>query len=396
MLDIKIFARDIDREAQKQIDNLAAQPAFANSKIRIMPDCHPGKGCVIGLTATTTDSVIPNIVGVDIGCGVLTAELGNHPIDVKELDAVIQQRIPSGMDVHPKRLRAYPELKKMHCFRHLKDVKRIECSIGSLGGGNHFIEAAVDVDGNSYLVIHSGSRNLGKQVAEYYQNQAIKQMSPKVERHRQQKKIIAEYRAAGKEKELERAITVLNKKFNTLDVNTPKELCALTGEWKDRYLHDMQLCQFYAYTNRYAILNIIRENLKLKVKRQFHTVHNYIDVNDKIVRKGAVSARRGERLLIPINMRDGSLICLGRGNDDWNNSAPHGAGRLISRKAARETLSLDDFGDQMAGIYSTSVSTETLDEAPDAYKPMAEIVEMIQPTVTIERVLKPIYNYKAH
>lgn len=395
MSDLKIYASIIEDEARAQIDRLLEQSAFSECKVRIMPDVHAGAGCVIGFTADLGDKVIPNIVGVDIGCGMLTAKLGKINIDYAKLDAVIRKYVPSGMNVHEGRKAHFPDLMNMYCYRELKDTRRIERSIGTLGGGNHFIEVDQDDEGNKYLVIHSGSRNLGKQVAQYYQNLAYELLQGKDELLAAQKELISRYKAEGRKQEIEGALSKLRKNFVLRDTDVPKDLAYLTGEYRDHYLHDMKICQQYADVNRMAILSSICTHMDLVPISIFTTVHNYIDHESNIVRKGAVSARKGERLLIPMNMRDGSLICIGNGNDDWNQSAPHGAGRLMSRTQARESLSVDEFKECMKGVYTTSATNATIDEAPMAYKPMDAILPLLDPTVQIERVIYPVYNFKA-
>ena len=396
MSDLKIFTDLVEPEAVNQIYNLIKQPAFQNCKVRIMPDVHAGAGCVIGFTADLGNKVIPNIVGVDIGCGMLTIELGQIELDLEKLDNTIRQYIPNGKNVHEGRVVKFPKLQELYCHRDLKDSKRLERSIGTLGGGNHFIEVDIDDDGNKYLIIHSGSRNLGKQVAEYYQNLAVELMQGKDELYKKQQEIIDTYKALGRRKEIQSAIKELHRTFQPNKLGIPKELCYLEGEYREKYLHDMKICQEYAVTNRYYIGKIILEHMGINsTTHNFETIHNYIDMESNIVRKGAISAKEGELLLIPINMRDGCIYGRGKGNNDWNCSAPHGAGRLMSRSKAKEDLSLAEFQETMSGIYTTSVGTATLDEAPMAYKPLESIVENIKDTVDIIRILKPIYNFKA-
>ena len=395
MKDLKIYASCVEQEAVDQINRLLDQPAFASCKVRIMPDVHAGAGCVIGFTADLGDKIIPNVVGVDIGCGMLVAELGKIDIDFEKLDGVIREKVPSGMNVHDGRIATFLPLRDLHCYRELKDTKRIERSIGTLGGGNHFIEVDQDDEGNKYLVIHTGSRNLGKQVADYYQNLAWELMQGKEEFFKARDELIEQYKSEGRRSEIESALKKLRQQFVLKEADIPKELAYLSGKYRDMYLHDMDICQKYAWLNRTHIKNIIVNAMGWNEHGAFETVHNYIDLESNIVRKGAVSAKKGERLIIPMNMRDGSLICIGKGNEDWNCSAPHGAGRLMSRTKARETLSMNMFAYEMRGIYSTSVSQETIDEAPMAYKPMSEIIPHLEPTVEIERIIKPIYNFKA-
>lgn len=400
MSDLKIFTENIEPEALNQIYTLVKQPAFTDCKVRIMPDVHAGAGCVIGFTADLGDKVIPNIVGVDIGCGMLTVELGNIDIDFEQLDRIIRENVPSGRSVNDGRLVDFERLKDLHCFRELRDTKRLERSIGTLGGGNHFIEVDADKDGVKYLIIHTGSRNLGKQVAEYYQNLAIGIMQGKDHLFEMQEKLIADYKAQGRKNEIQKAIKELHRKFNPNPLNIPKELCYLTGKYRENYLHDMEICQHFANINRYAIANSIIGNLfgadiAYWNLPMFETVHNYIEHETNMVRKGAISAKTGERLLIPINMRDGCIIGIGKGNEDWNCSAPHGAGRIMSRSKAKELVSLGEFKESMKGIYTTSVNQSTVDESPMVYKSIEEIVTNIADSVEIEKIIKPIYNFKA-
>lgn len=395
MSNLKIFTDVIEPEALEQIYTLIKQPAFQECKVRIMPDVHSGSGCVIGFTADLGNKVIPNIVGVDIGCGMETIKLGKVEIDFEKLDQVIRKYIPSGRDVHDGRIVNFDKLQDLYCYRNLNDTKRIERSIGTLGGGNHFIEIDVDEEDNKYLVIHSGSRNLGKQVAEYYQSLAIELMQGKDELYAKQEKLIAEYKAAGRRKEIQAAIKELHRTFQPNKLGIPKDLCYLEGEYRAKYLHDMKICQEYAEINRKTIARLIIDNYGLDSIDRFTTIHNYIDHESNIVRKGAVSAKKDEILLIPINMRDGSLICKGKGNDDWNQSAPHGAGRLMSRSKAKEILSVEEFENTMLGIYTTCIGQSTLDESPMAYKSMDDIINNIYDTVDIIKVIKPAYNFKA-
>ena len=393
MSDLKIFAKTIDEKAKAQIDALLEQPAFADCKVRIMPDVHAGAGCVIGFTADLGDKVIPNIVGVDIGCGMLTIGLGNIDIDFDKLDRVIRENVPSGMNVNETPNSPFV-LQELKCFGNLKNVDWIERSMGSLGGGNHFIEVDTDDKGTKYLVIHTGSRNLGKQVAEYYQAMAIATLNGKGKLNTAIAKYIKDCKASGRESEIEQGIAKLKRMFKPI-AEIPNDLCYLEGEWRDRYLFDMGYCQFFAHMNRGEIANRIVRGMGWEMQGAFETIHNYIDRESNIVRKGAISAKRFERVLIPINMRDGCIIGEGKGNKDWNCSAPHGAGRIMSRMQAKEALRLEDYRETMNGIYTTSVCNETIDEAPQAYKPMQEIVDCIQDTVKIEKIIKPIYNFKA-
>ena len=405
MKDLKIFTSNIEQEALDQINTLMEQPAFSDCKVRIMPDVHAGAGCVIGFTADLGDKVIPNIVGVDIGCGMLTVELGEIDecyntknvtnIDFEKLDNAIREHVPSGFNVHKGRIVKFDKLQQLRCYRELKDTKRLERSIGTLGGGNHFIEIDEGSDGKKYLVIHTGSRNLGKQVADYYQSLAVELMQGKDELYAKQERLIAEYKAQGRKKEIQDAIKELHRNFNPNPLNIPKDLCYLTGKYRDDYLHDMTICQEFAKLNRVYISLAIMEAMNWAPISTFETVHNYIEFDTNMVRKGAISAKADEKLLIPINMRDGCILGVGKGNEDWNQSAPHGAGRIMSRHKAREVVSLDAFKESMDGIFTTSVSLETVDEAPMVYKPIDEIVDNIRDTVDILEIIKPVYNFKA-
>lgn len=395
MSDLKIFTKNIEPEALNQIYTLIKQEAFSECKVRIMPDVHAGVGCVIGFTADLGDKAIPNIVGVDIGCGMLTVELGAVDIDLAKLDEIIHKRIPSGRNVHEGISIFFDEVRELRCYRYLKNTERLERSIGTLGGGNHFIEIDIDTNGTKYLIIHSGSRNLGKQVAEYYQKLAVETMHGRDRLYAMQKKLIAEYKAQGRRKEIEKAIKELHRKFNPNLISIPSELCYLTGKYREDYLHDMEICQRFAMENRKQIANTIINEMHFKEVNRFETIHNYIEIRSNMVRKGAISAKDGEMLLIPINMRDGCIICVGKGNQDWNYSAPHGAGRIMSRGKAKEQVSLAEFEESMRGIFTTSVSQSTIDESPMVYKPIGEIIDSIKDTVNILKIIKPIYNFKA-
>ena len=394
--DLKIFTDNIEEEAVKQIDLLLEQEPFKYCKVRIMPDVHAGKGCVIGFTADLGDKVIPNIVGVDIGCGMLCVELGNIDLDLKKIDEVINKYIPAGRNIREQKLRDFDKIEELYCLRELKEVKKFNRAIGTLGGGNHFIEIDVDDLNNKYLVIHTGSRNMGKQVADYYQNLAIELCSGKEDFFKKKEKIINTYKEQGKKTEIQKALKELDKEYKNNQPNLPKELCYLEGKYRDMYLHDMRICQTYATINRGEIAKTILKKYGIyNNQNYFETIHNYIDFEDNIVRKGAIRAKKGERVIIPMNMRDGSIIAIGKGNEDWNNSAPHGAGRIMSRIQAKKTFQLDEFVKSMKGIYTTSVVDETIDEAPFVYKPMQQILENIKDTVEIEKIIKPIYNFKA-
>lgn len=399
MSDLKIFTKNVEQEAVDQIELLLAQDAFKDCKVRIMPDVHAGKGCVIGFTADLGEKVIPNIVGVDIGCGMLCVSLGQADIDFEKLDNVIRSYVPSGRDVHDGRIIRFEELQDLKCYRELRDTKRLERSIGTLGGGNHFIEIDVAEDGEKYLVIHTGSRNLGKQVADYYQNLAFELMSGKDKLYEEQDRLIKEYKAAGRKSEIQSAIAELHRNFKAVNPKIPKDLCYLESKYRKDYLHDMRICQKFAYINRVMIAQIICNHMGWGVDADmpdyFECIHNYIDHDSNIVRKGAISAKYGEKVLIPINMRDGCIIGTGKGNEDWNCSAPHGAGRVMSRTKAKELVSLEEFEKSMDGIYTTSVNQSTIDESPMAYKTLDEIVENIKDTVDVLAIIKPVYNFKA-
>lgn len=385
MSDLKIFAKTIEPQAKAQIDLLLAQEPFKNCKVRIMPDVHAGAGCVIGFTANLGDKVIPNIVGVDIGCGMVVVALGPIEIDYAKLDDVIHKYIPSGMAVHEGD-GYYCRIDELYCRDRLRNVEWLHNSIGTLGGGNHFIEIDAGEDGCKYLIIHTGSRNLGKQVAEIYQDIAVKTLhSAKEERAT----LIDRLKAEGREREISKELSQLKVKRKI-----PRDLCYVEGEEKERYLHDMEICQSFARFNRECIGTVIMRHMGWEPIDGFETVHNYID-NLGMVRKGAICASAGKRVLIPINMKDGCIIGCGRGNSDWNESAPHGAGRLMSRAKAKASISMEDYRSTMRGIYTTSVCQGTLDEAPQAYKPIDEILSCISDTIEVLEIIKPVYNFKA-
>lgn len=407
MKDLKIFTENIEKEAIEQINLLLEQDPFKNCKVRIMPDVHAGKGCVIGFTADLDNKVIPNIVGVDIGCGMLCVELGRIDLDLKKLDEVINNCIPAGRNIREHKLLDFEPINELYCLRELKEAKKFNRAIGTLGGGNHFIEIDVDDEENKYLVIHTGSRNLGKQVADYYQNLAIELCSGKEEMYQKKEEIIKTYKEQGRKAEIQKALKKLEAEYRQNKPNLPNELCYLEGKYREMYLHDMKICQEYASLNRKMIANTVLQNIMyfrdgIKPLESWdfkdcysETIHNYISFEDNIVRKGAISAKKGEKVLIPINMRDGSIIAIGKGNKDWNESAPHGAGRIMSRNKAKETFKLEEFKESMKNVYSSSVVEETIDEAPFVYKPMQEIINNIQDTVEIIKIIKPIYNFKA-
>lgn len=392
MADLKIFCEGIDAGALEQVRALAAYEPYRDSKIRIMPDAHAGAGCTIGTTMTLSGKVTPNLVGVDIGCGMIVAELGKKMVDPFALEGIIEKNIPSGMNIRTEAIAETAEglglVDALRCSASgSRDYNAL--SIGTLGGGNHFIELDVDDEGNSYLVVHSGSRNLGKKVCAYYQMRAEK------DRFKEGEGVVAELisrlKAEGRQREIQAELKKLPH-----GVRGSNPLAYLTGEGFEDYIHDMGLCQQFAELNRRAMVRIILEGLGVTPVNVWQTIHNYIDIEHMILRKGSISARRGEKVIIPMNMRDGSLICTGKGNPDWNWSAPHGAGRLLSRSDAAHRLTMEDFRRDMEGIASWSVCDSTLDEAPGAYKPMESILSQIGPTVTVENIIRPVYNYKAH
>lgn len=387
----KIFTDVVDEKALEQIKTLCNQEFVKESSIRIMPDVHAGAGCTIGTTMTLKDKVVPNLVGVDIGCGMDTYVLEDSELDLKKLDEFIHTSIPAGMNIReiPHRFIENIDINELRCIEQVNKNRAIR-SIGTLGGGNHFIEANKDDDGRIYLVLHSGSRNLGKQVAEYYQEEAYKYLNNNSSS--QIEKIIDKLKEEGRQSEIQSTIKDLKSQVIT---NIPKSLAYLEGELFDNYIHDMKIVQQYATLNRKAMAEDIIDALGLHISETFTTIHNYINTDSMILRKGAVSAKAGEKLLIPINMRDGSLICIGKGNPDWNYSAPHGAGRLYSRMQAKKAFNIDEFKQTMDGIYTTSINEDTLDECPMAYKNMEDIVNNITPTAEIIKVIKPIYNFKA-
>ena len=387
----KVFTDVVDEASISQVLLLLNQEFVSGSKIRLMPDIHAGAGCTIGTTMTVTDKIVPNLVGVDIGCGMETIRIKESHIELQKLDKLIYEKIPSGFNVREKTHRYYEEinLEDLFCIKHI-DPRRAEKSLGTLGGGNHFIEANKDSEGKIYIVVHSGSRHLGLEVANYYQEEGYKLLNGSAKKDIDN--LIADLKSQGREREIQKAIAALK---NTKRTDIPKQLAYVSGELFEQYIHDMKIVQRYAELNRQAMMDEIIKGMKIHVTEQFTTIHNYIDTKNMILRKGAVSAKEGEKLLIPINMRDGSLICAGKGNDDWNQSAPHGAGRLMSRSAAKESFTVSEFKQQMNGIYTTSVNRDTLDECPMAYKGMSDIVDNIGDTVDVIQVIRPIYNFKA-
>lgn len=387
----KIFTDVVDEASISQVLLLLNQEFAAGSRIRMMPDIHAGAGCTIGTTMTISDKIVPNLVGVDIGCGMTTVRIKEKHLELQKLDKLIYSKVPSGFGIREKTHRYFDELdlRELHCYYHI-NPDRAEKSLGTLGGGNHFIEVDRDDEGRLYIVVHSGSRHLGLEVAGYYQEEGYRALnSPDKE---EMDLLIARLKAEGKEKQIQKSLRALKRSKKT---GIPKTLAYVSGELFDQYIHDMRMVQKYADLNRQAIMDEIVKGMKLHVEEQFTTVHNYIDTDAMILRKGAVSAKAGEKLLIPINMRDGSLICIGKGNEDWNQSAPHGAGRLMSRSSAKQSFTVSEFKKQMDGIYTTSVNQGTLDECPMAYKNAEDIIQNIGDTAEIVAMVKPIYNFKA-
>lgn len=387
------YARVIEDGAIEQIKRMCDYELTQNSRVRIMPDVHAGKGCTIGTTMTVKDKVCPNIVGVDIGCGMYTVKLADKEIDFEKLDAAAHF-VPSGMDVWDGRKERF-DLTTLRCFRSLKDSRRLQRSLGTLGGGNHFIEVDKSSDGTYFLVIHSGSRNLGKQVAEIYQNLAIDLHKGKEDYFKQRDYIIKTFKESGRRKEIQAELKKLKDNYEVKECEVPEDICWLYGEFLEDYLHDVEICQQFAKRNREKIAEVIFEMTGLTPLESFHTIHNYIDTDEMILRKGAIAAHKGEKVLIPINMRDGSVIAVGKGNPEWNYSAPHGAGRIMSRMTAKDTLNLDEYKAVMEGIYTTSVCEATIDEAPMAYKSLDDIIDVIRESVDIIDIMKPVYNFKA-
>ena len=387
------FAKVIEDTAREQIRRMCNYEFTKDSKIRIMPDVHAGKGCTIGTTMTVTDKAVPNIVGVDIGCGMYTVKLADKTIDFERVDEAAHY-IPSRRNVWDFRQEKF-DLTELNCYRSLKETRRIEKSLGTLGGGNHFIEIDKAADGTFYLVIHTGSRNLGKQVAEIYQRLAIDLAKGKDKFFAQKEEIIAVYKSLGRKSEIQSKLKDLEKEYRGRQASMPEDLCFVYGKFFHRYLHDMELCQTFARKNRELIAKILLGKAGITGGEAFHTVHNYIDVSELIIRKGAIAAHKDEKVLIPINMRDGSVLAVGKGNAEWNFSAPHGAGRIMSRSEAKDRLNMDDYKNSMAGVYTTSISEGTLDESPQAYKSLDDILDVIGDTVEIVEVMKPVYNFKA-
>lgn len=386
----KVFTDVVDEASISQVISLLNQPYVDGSRVRMMPDIHAGAGCTIGTTMTISDKICPNLVGVDIGCGMETIRIKESHIEPQKLDKVIRAGIPSGFNIRSKahRFAKNIDLSELCCAKKV-DINRAYNSIGTLGGGNHFIEANKDDNGNIYVVVHSGSRHLGLEIANYYQQEAYNALTSYSKEEIDS--IVDMLKASGRAREIQGALKALKSKRSPV----PKHLAYVEGTLFDQYLHDMKIAQRFAELNRQAMMDTIVKDMGFHVEEQFTTIHNYIDIDNMILRKGSVSAQAGERLLIPINMRDGSLLCTGKGNEDWNFSAPHGAGRLMSRSAAKETFTVSEFKKEMEGIYTTSVGRSTLDECPMAYKGMEDIVGNIEPTVNVDAVIKPIYNFKA-
>ena len=386
------YAKVVEDEAIEQIRRMCDYDFTENSKIRIMPDVHAGKGCTIGTTMTVTDKAVPNIVGVDIGCGMYTVNLGKDEIDLEKLDEAAHF-VPSGMNIWEGRQEKF-DLQELRCYRSLKNTKWLERSLGTLGGGNHFIEVDKASDGTHYLVIHTGSRNLGKQVADIYQQLAIDLNKGKETYFKQREEIIRTYKEQGRRKDIQKALEAISWKQR--ETTMPEDLCYLYGQFFDDYLHDVEICQRFARRNREKIAEVLLARTGMTGGEAFHTIHNYIDTDEMILRKGAIAAHAGEKVLIPINMRDGSVLAIGKGNAEWNYSAPHGAGRIMSRTKAKNELDMEAYRKSMEGIYTTSVNEKTLDEAPMAYKSLEDIIDVIEESVDIIEIMKPIYNFKAN
>ncbi len=386
------YAKTVEDEAVEQIRRMCDYEFTRDSKIRIMPDVHAGKGCTIGTTMTILDKAVPNVVGVDIGCGMYTVNIGTGDIDFAKLDAVVHT-IPAGRNVWAGRQEHF-DLTRLKCYRNLKQTRRLERSLGTLGGGNHFIEIDRAADGTNYLVVHSGSRNLGKQVADYYQELAVNLNRGIGDYLEARENLIKTYKEQGRRSEIQTALASLKCELNA-ETTIPKDLCYLEGRYLDEYLHDVEICQDFARKSREKMAGIIIDGMGFDNIGGFHTIHNYINTEERILRKGAISAKAGELVLIPINMRDGSILARGKGNPDWNYSAPHGAGRIMSRRKAKGTLDMEEYAKSMEGIYTTSVNASTLDEAPMAYKSIDDIIDVVGEAVDIIDVLKPVYNFKA-
>ena len=387
------YAKVVEEEAIEQIRRMCDYEFTRGSRIRIMPDVHAGAGCTIGTTMTVTDKAVPNIVGVDIGCGMYTVNLGKTELDFAKIDEAAHF-IPSGMNVWEKKQEPF-DLTELRCYKDLISTERLERSLGTLGGGDHFIEIDEAADGTKYLIIHSGSRNLGKQVAELYQRLAVELSKGKEDYVARRDALVEEYKATGRRGEIQAALKQLKLQYDRSQAAIPEDLCFLYGTFLEDYLHDVVICQRFARRNRELMAQILLSRTGMCGTDGFHTIHNYIDTDEMILRKGAIAAHEGEKVLIPINMRDSSVLAIGKGNPEWNFSAPHGAGRLMSRKKARESLDLKEYEETMKGIYTTSVSAQTIDEAPMAYKSLEDIIDVIRESVDVIDVMKPVYNFKA-
>ena len=396
----EVFTENIDKETISQIKQLLDQEFVKNSNIRVMPDCHKGAGCVIGTTMTIKDKIVPNLVGVDIGCGVLCVELGDIDLNLDKIDDFIKNNIPHGFNINNKAVVDYiDKILKIRCINNIKKKpEEFNRALGSLGGGNHFIEIDKDDFNNKYLVIHSGSRNIGLQVAKHYQDVGYNNLNyNNSEYEEKSKEIIESYKKSGKKKKIEKELKKL-KEFLKIESKIPKDLCYVQGQDLDDYLHDMDIVQRYASKNRELMAEKIVEFIGLDYEslNKFESIHNYIEVDKYMLRKGAISAYEGEDVLIPINMRDGVIIGKGKGNPNWNYSAPHGAGRILSRAEAKNKIHMNDYKASMKDIFTTCVNVSTLDEAPQAYKPIEEIINNITDTVDIKKIIKPIYNFKSN
>ncbi|MCI8401347.1 MAG: RtcB family protein [Lachnospiraceae bacterium] len=387
------YATVVEEEAVSQIRRMCDYDFTMNSRIRIMPDVHAGNGCTIGTTMTIADKVVPNIVGVDIGCGMYTVELGKTDVDFERVDEAAHY-IPSGRNVWEGRMERF-DLTGLRCYRNLTQTRRLEKSLGTLGGGNHFIEIDEASDGVRYLVIHSGSRNLGKQVAEHYQKLAIDLIAGKEDYFKKRDELIHTYKEQGRRSEIQAALKKIAGEWHAKELAIPADLCYVYGAYLEDYLHDVEICQQFAKRNRERMAEILLERTGMTGRSAFHTIHNYINTEEMILRKGAIAAHRDELVLIPINMRDGSILARGKGNPEWNYSAPHGAGRIMSRTKAKETLDLESYRAAMEGIYTTSVNEATIDEAPMAYKSLEDIIDVVRESVDVVEILKPVYNFKA-
>ena len=397
-----VYVMNLDHMSERQIQTLCDTPFVEGEDIRIMPDAHAGKGCVIGYTQTIRNGkVCPSLVGVDISCGMLCIKLGYVDIDCGRFDEVVHETVPTGTDIHDTKIASFERLNELKCYSHLRYTGRLEKGLGTLGGGNHFIELDKDDDGNIYLVIHTGSRNLGSQIAEYYQNLADEVVNHGMTLSERKAEIIKTYKAEGREKEIQTALQETEKEYQREDNRIiDKYLAYLEGNHYNDYLHDSKIAGEYATLNRHLIgERIIKayfgNDKTLDDYEHFETVHNYIDTEDMVIRKGAISAHEGKIVLIPISMKDGALICRGKGNTVYNMSAPHGAGRRLSRKSAYNTLSMDEFRKEMEGIYSTCVVESTIDESPMAYKSIDDILPMLEATCEVIKHIRPIYSFKA-